>query len=196
MQCTYIIIRVAVFQNIANKMPYYCYLSLTSWQFPLGVCVRTITKTCTNYHLAWHDCRSTLTSYWYLLLHVNIIVQAYISSINCGNKHNVSSNDKFIFTGIFSEIICLYGQTFIHIICICYKLAGNSSISQTMRLYWQNLFTLRVLKIFWQVDKIKMHIVIPNDTGNSPNVKRLIDLHHGMIHMIIWGMKSMKGKLH
>ncbi len=155
-------------------MSYDCCLSPKSWQFPLGVCVCTITKTYTNYHLARHDCRNTSTSYWYLLWNVNIIVQAYISSIYFGNKHNVSSNDKFIFTGIFSQMIGLYGQKFIHIKCVCYKWAGNTSISQMMHLYWQKFIHIESAEDCHQVDKIRIHIVIPNDAGNGPNVRRLI----------------------
>ncbi len=128
MQCTYIIICAAVIDTILDipkknifipeqsksPMSFYCHLSPNSWQFPLGISVCTLTKTPTNYHLALHDCRNTSTSYWYLLLHVNIIVQAYISLKYCGNKHNIISNDKFIFTCIFSQMICLYGKkTFI-----------------------------------------------------------------------------------
>ncbi len=127
-----------------------------------------------HYHCHCHDCRNTSTSYWYLLLHVNIIVQAYISLIYCGNKHNVSSNDKFIFMDIFSQMICLYGQSFIHIISICYKWAISSSKSQTMHLYWQEFIHIESAEDCWQVDKIKMHIIIPNNAGNGPNVRRLI----------------------
>ncbi len=132
----------------------------------------TITKTHTNYHLARHNCRNTSPSYWYLLLHVNIIVQAYISLIYCGNKHNVSSNDKLIFTGIFSQMICLYGQKIIHIICICYKWAGNSS-DHKLCIYVEFIH-IESAEDCRQVDKIKMYVVIPNDTGNGPNIKSLI----------------------
>ncbi len=134
-------------------MSFYCCLIPKSWQSPLGVCVCTITKIHTNYHQARHDRRNTSTSYWYLLLHVNIIVQAYISLIYCGNKHNVSSNDKFMFTGIFSQMICLYGQKFIHIICICYKWAGYSSDHKWCVYIDKSLFTSRVLKIVNRLTK-------------------------------------------
>ncbi len=180
-------------------MSYYCHLSPKSWQFPLGVWLCTITKTHTNYHLVRHDCRNTSTSYWYLLLHVNIIVQAYISSIYCGNKHNVSSNDKFIFTCIFTPMICLYGQKFIHIICICYKWAWNSSDHKRCVYIDKSLLISRVLMMLtdWQNKdahcRSKWHR--KQSEYQDPDIQ-LEDLQHGMIHMIECGMKNMTGRLH
>ncbi len=46
--------------------------------------------------------------------------------------------------------------------------------SQMMRLYWQELIHIKSAEDCQQVDKIKMHVVDPNDTGNSPNIKSLI----------------------
>ncbi len=43
-----------------------------------------------------------------------------------------------------------------------------------MRLYWQKFIHAESVEDCQQVDKIKVHNVVPNDTGIGPNVRSSI----------------------